>query len=108
MRIWAELDLEVPSERADAVAALLIGLGASGVEHDWRAGESPPLRQPWDRGAPSAHPDVALLRTWWPPEDRARIDGALERLSFVSSARWREVDEATWSQWQKHFHRLVI
>jgi len=47
MRIWAELDLEVPSERAEAIAALLMGLGASGVEQSWRAGEAPPLRQPW-------------------------------------------------------------
>ena len=106
MRIWAELDLEVPSERAEAIAALLVGLGASGVEQRWRAGEAPPLRQPWDRGAAPAPPDHALLRTWWPPEDRARVESEVERLGFP--AHWKEVDEATWSQWQEHFHRLVI
>jgi ribosomal protein L11 methyltransferase len=106
MRIWAELDLEVPSERAEAIAALLMGLGASGVEQSWRAGEAPPLRQPWDRGAPAATPAFALLRTWWAPDDRARVETEVEGLGFP--ARWKEVDEASWSQWQQHFRRLVI
>jgi ribosomal protein L11 methyltransferase len=106
MRIWAELDLEVPSERADEIAALLLSFGASGVEQDWRAGEAPPLRQPWDRGAPSPNPDTALLRTWWAPDDRVRVEIEIERLGL--SGRWKEVDEATWSHWQEHFHRLVI
>jgi ribosomal protein L11 methyltransferase len=106
MRIWAKLDLEVPSERADAIAAQLVGLGATGVEHDWRAGEAPPLRQPWDRVPPAPDPAVVLLRTWWAPEDRGRIEREIERLSLT--ARWHEVDEASWSEWQQHFRRLVI
>jgi len=84
----------------------LVGLGASGVEQSWRAGEAPALRQPWDRGAPAPLPDTAVLRTWWPPEDRARVEAEVERLGLP--ARWTEVDEATWSEWQQHFHRLVI
>ena len=106
MRIWAELDLEVPSGRAEAVSALLMGLGASGVEQGWRVGEAPPLRQPWDRGAPAATPEIVLLRTWWAPDDRARVETAVEGLGFP--ARWKDVDEADWSQWQQHFHRLEI
>ena len=106
MRIWAELDLEVPSERADEIAALLMGLGASGVEQGWRAGEAPAIRQPWDRAAPSPLPARALLRTWWPLEDRARVATEVERLGFP--AHWREVDEDDWSQWQQHFRRLAI
>jgi ribosomal protein L11 methyltransferase len=106
MRIWAELDLEVPSERAEAIAALLMGLGASGVEQSWRAGEAPPLRQPWDRSAPAATPDIAVLRTWWAPDDRARVENEVQRLGLL--AHWKDVDEADWSQWQQHFRRLVI
>jgi ribosomal protein L11 methyltransferase len=106
MRIWAELDLEVPSERADEIAARLVGLGASGVEQSWRAGEAPPLQQPWDRAVPSSAPATAILRTWWTPDDRARIAPDVVRLGFP--AHWKEVDEATWSEWQQHFHRLVI
>ena len=106
MRIWAELDLEVASERADAIAALLVALGATGVEHDWRAGEAPPRRQPWERESPPPEPTVVLLRTWWAPEDRARIEREIERLSLT--ARWHDVDEASWSEWQQHFHRMVI
>jgi len=106
MRIWAELDLEVPNERAEAIAALLMGLGASGVEQRWRTGEAPPLRQPWDRNGPSATPEIALLRTWWALDDRARVETEVRQLGLP--ARWKEVDEADWSHWQEHFHRLVI
>jgi ribosomal protein L11 methyltransferase len=51
-------------------------------------------------------PKVVLLRTWWAPEDRDRIEREIEQLSL--SARWHDVDEASWSEWQKHFHRMVI
>ena len=106
MRIWAELDLEVASERADAIAALLVGLGATGVEHGWRTGEAPPLRQPWDRESPPMEPTVVLLRTGGAPEDRSRIEREIERLSLTR--RWHDVDEASWSEGQQHFHRMVI
>jgi ribosomal protein L11 methyltransferase len=108
MRIWAELDLEVATEHADAVAALLVGLGASGVEYGWRAGEAPPLRQPWERSEEIAAPVAALLRTWWAPDDRARVDREIAHLELLAAPRWRDVDEAAWSDWQQHFHRLVI
>ncbi len=110
MRIWAELDLEIPSERADALGAILMELGASGVETGWRAGEAPPLRQPWDRGEPSPEPTAVVLRTWWEPADRPRVARELERLDLplLAAPRWRDVDEASWSGWQRHFRRLAI
>jgi ribosomal protein L11 methyltransferase len=106
MRIWSELELEVATDRAEELGAVLMALGATGVESAWRAGEAPPLRQPWDRGAAAADPATTVLRTWWERSDRARVERELQVRDLRGT--WREVDEASWSEWQRHFHRLVV
>lgn len=111
MAQWLELSIEVPSSKTDLATDRLFELGATGLLEDYRPGEAPAPRQPWDTGPRPPAPAIRLLKSWWPPGDRARVDKALHQADFLvadTGPSWTPVSDDDWSEWQRGFNRIVI
>jgi len=91
--IWAELELVVPRTRLDQVSGLLFELGALGLQEDHLPGEAPPMRQPWDQGAPPPASERVVVRAWW---EAAGFERARERLA-AELAGWEDTGAPVWS-----------
>jgi len=109
---WAEVEVEVARTGIDAASSVLVDAGAAGLQEDYRPGEAPPPRQPWDTGPLPPPPPVAVLRTWLDAEGFERRWSGLERALLdagASAARWRRVEDEDWaSTWRSAFQRVEI
>ena len=88
---WDELVVEVAREGADALGALLLELGSSGLME--APGDGRPLRQLWDEGPEPPPPATLLLTGWFAPGQRERVGAALPA---GLAPRWRLLGDTDW------------
>lgn len=109
--MWAELSVDAPRRRLDRLSTLLFSLGAAGLQEDWRAGETPAPRQPWDDG-PEPEPTVRLIvRAWFENPQQERIASAVTRDLGLDAGpvRWSPVPDTDWeAQFRASFPVLEI
>lgn len=97
----------LPRTALDAASERLFALGATGLQEDFLPGETPPPRQPWDKGARPKPPSRLVLRAWFESPDRSEVEAALADLSV--ELRWEEVVEVDWeARWRESFPPLRI
>lgn len=109
--MWAELSVDAPRRRLDRLSTLLFGLGAAGLQEDWRPGETPAPRQPWDDG-PDPEPTARLIvRAWFEDPDQETIATAVTRDLGLEAGpmRWAPVPDTDWeAQFRASFPVLEI
>lgn len=110
---WIELQLDVPRRVIGPVSAALFEAGAVGVHEDFRPGEAPAPRQPWDQGPAAALPERALLRVWWEANSEqqalAAVDDLQGRVPGLGPAEWSPVEQEDWAEaWRSQCVRVVV
>lgn len=105
---WRELRVDVPRALIERVTGLLFSLGTAGVQEDFRPGEAPPPRQPWDTGPTPPPPPRALVRAWFEDPDAAAVEAGLRagltREADAIAWVWAEVDDVDWAlAWRAAF-----
>lgn len=112
MAAWAEVTVTIPRARLDATSAVMLSLGAVGLQEDLPPGVVPVLRQPWDRGPVAPPPPLVLLRGWWPGEDFAALWPGLEQALAAQAGAapsWAPVKDEDWAEtWRAVFERVVV
>jgi ribosomal protein L11 methyltransferase len=106
---WRQLEL-APVDRAaaESLSAVLVGLGASGVQEDWLPGEAPPPRQPWDDGPEGPLPSHVSLKAWFEDPDEASVDAGVAR-AFGPASKWTDVEDVDWeTSWHSAFPVLHL
>ena len=109
---WVELQLPVLRGSIPRVSHLLFDLGALGLQEDFLPGETPPVRQPWDKGPEAPLPPRALIRAWWPVEQtdiHSRVTASLVAVEGVGEPRWVDVIDEGWAEaWRSQCQRVVV
>lgn len=101
---WRQLELApVPRAAAESLTAVLVGLGASGVQEDWLPGQAPPPRQPWDDGPEAPQPDAVSLKAWFEDPDEDEVDQGVAR-AWGPPPVWTDVPDVDWeTSWRAAF-----
>ena len=73
---WIELAWEVPTSKMDFLSSRIFALGALGVQEEYRSGEEPPPKQPWDLEQIEPVVDFMILKSWWETPDFEKIGRA--------------------------------
>lgn len=108
---WWELCIDIPARKAERLSTLLFQRGASGVQEDFRLGETPPPRQPWDDGPAAVLPERRLLKAWFEDADQAAISQIVRRACGpdLGAVRWSPVPDTDWEEsWKVNFPVIEI
>ena len=106
---WRQLEL-APVDRAasESLSAVLVSLGASGVQEDWLPGQAPPPRQPWDDGPEGPLPSHVSLKAWFEDPDERRVNAGVAR-AFGPKPLWTDVEDVDWeTSWHAAFPVLHL
>ena len=104
---WRECAVEVRREHLKLASAALLQAGAAGLQEDFREGEAPPPRQPWDSGPDAPLPPIMVLKAWFEDADPAAVEAAIA--PWRIQAAWTEVPDTNWdTSWQAGFEPIVI
>lgn len=107
--VWRQAEV-APVDRAsaDAVGAVLLGLGAAGVQEDWLPGEAPPPRQPWDDGPEAPLPSRVAVRGWFEDADEDAVSDGIRRARLPDPV-WSDVPDVDWeTSWRASFPVLHL
>lgn len=109
---WIELAWEVPTEKMDILSSHIFALGALGVQEEYRTGEEPPPKQPWDTEEIVANVAFMILKSWWEITDFEDGQLALANLAQefeIAPPIQNFVEAEDWANgWKVYFTRKVF
>ncbi len=106
MTDWIQVRLETSPENSERLCALLIELGAGGVEERPGDGEDWPVSQPWEPDRPAKLERLELV-AWLPAISetdalkRLKSEGLQPRIERAAAEDWEE-------NWKKQHHAVQV
>jgi len=106
MTDWIQVRLEASPENSERLCAILIELGAGGVEERPRGGGDWPVTQPWERSSTAKLEDLELV-AWLPASTehtaikRLQAEGLNPSIEHAAAEDWEE-------NWKKQHHAVQV